>query len=136
MRRLVLLAVVVLAAGCGGGGRREVTAKPPHLPRALARSWSRQAAAVAAALAAGDGCGAQAQSIALRSQVIAAVNARRVPPRLLEPLTSAVNSLPGRISCTPPAEHPKPGPGKPHPKPQPKPHPKPPKHGPPKKHKK
>jgi hypothetical protein len=132
VRRLALLALIVLAAGCGGGGQRHVVAKPPHLPRALARSWSRQATAVAAALAAGDGCGAQQQSIALRTQVIAAVNARRVPPRLLEPLTSAVNSLSGRISCTPSA----PAPTKPkeHPKPHEK--PKPPKHGPSKKHKK
>jgi hypothetical protein len=40
--------------------------------------------------------------VRLRGSVIAAVNARKVPAALLEPLTSAVNSLPGRIMCAPP----------------------------------
>jgi hypothetical protein len=94
-------AVALLAAGCGGGG----TPKPqaPKLPRALAQAWSRDAQAVAAALAAGDACGARARAVELRTAVITAVNARRVPQDFLEPLTSAVNSLPERIVCTPPA---------------------------------
>ena len=38
--------------------------------------------------------------------MIKAVNARRVPPDFLEPLTSAINSLPERIVCKPPAPAP------------------------------
>jgi hypothetical protein len=114
-------AAALLCAGCGGGGHSQPP--QPRLPRALAAAWSREAAAIASALAAGDSCGAERQATRLRAQVIAAVNARRVPAALLEPLTSAVNSLPERITCTPPApapaapsppaKPPKPKPGKP-----------------------
>jgi len=97
--RLTILLLVVLLAGCGGGS--STTPKPPQLPRALAHEWRGQADRIAAELASGDGCTAQHDATALRAQVIAAVNARRIPPRLLEPLTSAVNSLPERITCTP-----------------------------------
>jgi hypothetical protein len=103
---------VLLCAGCGGG-RAPKPAPPPHLPRALAQTWSREAQAVAAALDAGDACTARQRSQQLQREVIAAVNAERVPARLLEPLTSAVNALPERIVCTPtPAPTPAP-PGKP-----------------------
>jgi hypothetical protein len=68
----------------------------------LAQSWKQQADSVASALAAGDGCTAQRLSTALRASVIAAVNARRVPRRFLEPLTSGVNELASQITCTPP----------------------------------
>ncbi|HZS24699.1 MAG TPA: hypothetical protein VFA30_06885 [Gaiellaceae bacterium] len=123
MRRLAVLgAVAALAAGCGGGTTPK--AHGPRLPRALAQSWSRQADAVAAALTAGDGCAAQQRANALRTQVIAAVDAGRIPARLLEPLTSAVNELPSRIACTPPAASAPPKHGPP-PKHEP-----PPKHGP------
>ena len=119
-------AAVLLCAGCGGGSRALRPApKPPHLPRALAQTWSRQAQAVAEALDAGDACTAKERSQELRSEVTAAVNAERVPARLLEPLTSAVDTLPERIVCTPPAPAPTP---KPAPKP-PKPHGEPRGHG-------
>ncbi len=68
----------------------------------LAQSWKQQADSVASALAAGDGCTAQRLSTALRTSVIAAVNARRVPRRFLDPLTSGVNELASQITCTPP----------------------------------
>jgi hypothetical protein len=100
--------VALLCAGCGGGGHKQPP--QPRLPHALAATWSREAAAVAAALTAGDPCGAERQATRLRTQVISAVNARRVPAALLEPLTSAVNSLTGRITCTPPAPAPAPQP--------------------------
>jgi hypothetical protein len=95
-------AAALLCAGCGGSDRAQQP-PTPKLPRALAQAWSRDARAIAAALAAGDACGARAQASRLQTAVIAAVNARRVPPDFLEPLTSAVNSLPERIVCTPPA---------------------------------
>jgi hypothetical protein len=111
MKRLALLGVVVLA-GCGS----TQTPKPvqPHLARALAQPWRAQADAVAAALAAGDGCLARERANALQTSVIAAVNDRRVPQRFQEPLVSAVNDLAGRITCVPPA--PQPAPAAPPPK--------------------
>lgn len=114
MRRAVLLLVVAsLLAGCGGGARRAQRPPAPRLPHALAQAWSREASSVAAALAADDGCAAAARAGRLRTEVIAAVNAGRVPRPLLEPLTSAVNQLPARITCVPkpakPAKAPKPG---------------------------
>jgi len=91
--------LVVGLAGCGGAAR--VPPKQPRLPHALAQQWRGEADRIAAALAEGDGCTARQDAVALRGEVIDAVNARRIPTRLLEPLTSAVNSLPGRITCTP-----------------------------------
>jgi hypothetical protein len=121
--RLTTPLAALLAVGLAGCGGAHVTQRPkaPHLPRALAQQWSAQADRIAAALAEGDGCSARNDAEALRTQVIAAVNARRIPPRLLEPLTSAVNSLPGRIACAPPAAPaPKPKPhGKGHDRPKP-----------------
>src|SRR4051794_9215353 len=111
-RAAAILFVVVLS-GCGGTSH--VTPRPPTLPRTPAQAGRAKADQIATALAAGDSCGAQRRAAPLRAQVIGAVNARRTPRRLLEPLTSAVNSLPGRISCTPapPVEQPKHTPKKP-----------------------
>jgi hypothetical protein len=100
-RALAFLAVLVLA-GCGGTARHATPPQQPKLPRVLAQSWKQQADSVASALAAGDGCTAQRLSTALRNSVIAAVNARRVPRRFLDPLTSGVNELASQITCTPP----------------------------------
>lgn len=100
MRRALAAPLVVLAAaGCGGGTKTVVV--HPTLPRALASTWSADADAVAAALAAGDGCTARAKAIALQASVIAAIQARRVRPAFQERLLSAVNDLPGRITCNP-----------------------------------
>jgi hypothetical protein len=101
VRRLLPLLCVLALAGCGGTVHRS-TAKAPRIPRALAQSWAQQSDAIASALGAGDGCAAQQRATSLRSQVIAAVNDRQLPRRFLEPLTSAVNDLAGRITCTPP----------------------------------
>jgi hypothetical protein len=99
-RTLLLVALVV--GGCGAGTPKETPPKPPRLPRALAHDWAAKADAVASALAAGDGCTARTRAAALQQQVIAAVNERRVPRRLLEPLMSGVNALASQITCTPP----------------------------------
>ncbi len=108
MRRMAL-AVVLVAAGCGSTPK-DTTPREPHLPRALAQSWARQADAVAAAIASNDGCSARTQVAALQQSVIAAVNDHKVPQRFQEPLSSGVNDLADRITCTPPpapAPHPK-----------------------------
>ena len=101
MRRALAFAVLVLA-GCGGTARHAAPPQQPKLPRVLAQAWKQQADSVASALAAGDGCAAQRLSAALRASVIAAVHARRVPRRFLDPLTSGVNELASQITCTPP----------------------------------
>ncbi len=101
MRRAFPLVAILVVAGCGGTPRHAAPPQQPKLPRVLAQSWKQQADSVASALAAGDGCTAQRLSTALRASVIAAVNARRVPRRFLEPLTSGVNELASQITCTP-----------------------------------
>jgi hypothetical protein len=93
--------VVLLLAGCGSQAATKPKIVRPHLPRALAQDWARRADGVAAALAAGDGCLAQERAVALRTSVIE--HEGRVGRRFQEPLTSAVNGLAGRITCTPPA---------------------------------
>jgi hypothetical protein len=102
MRRALPLLAVLALAGCGGTAKHSAPPQQPKLPRVLAQSWKRQADSVASALAAGDGCMALRLSTALRGSVIAAVNARRVPRRFLDPLTSGVNELASQITCTPP----------------------------------
>ena len=104
MRRMalaVVLALVLGGAGCGSA-LKDTTPREPHLPRALAQSWARQAEAVAAAIASNDGCSAQTQVAALHQSVISAINEHRVPTRFLEPLSSGVNDLADQIRCTPP----------------------------------
>jgi hypothetical protein len=100
MRRAAVV-IVLVAAGCGAEAK-DAAPRKPHLPRALAQSWARQADAVAAALASNDGCAARTRAATLQQSVIAAVNEHRVPRRFLEPLSSGVNDLAGRITCTPP----------------------------------
>ena len=105
MRRgLVLVATGLALAGCGSEphGRSAPPPPPPKLPHALAQSWARQADTVAAALAAGNACAARTAAARLQHEVIAAVNAEQVPRRLLEPLSSGVNELASRITCSPP----------------------------------
>jgi hypothetical protein len=88
-----LLLVVLAVAGCGR------SAKPagPPLPRALAQQWAQQADAIATA----SPCAAHGQATTLRTDVILAVNRRKVPQRLLEPLTSKVNALAAHKPCAP-----------------------------------
>jgi hypothetical protein len=94
------IGICLLAAGCGG---REVSRPPgPKLPRPLARQLAGASDSVAAALAAGDGCTALRRATSLQRDVIAAINAHRVPPDFQEPLLGAVNSLAERVQCRPP----------------------------------
>jgi hypothetical protein len=98
---VVLIAVAALLAGCGP----QHTQPPPEpkLPRALAHSWSGEANQIAVALAAGEACLAQRRAERLLGDVVAAINAHRVPQALLEQLTSFVNALPAQIACASPS---------------------------------
>jgi hypothetical protein len=106
---VVLLAV----AGCGGeeggggdgGEQAQATAK---LPQPIADDLARRSDLVAERLEANDPCGALAEAEALQEQTIQVVNARRVPPRYQEELTSAVNSLRASIECPVQVEPPPP----------------------------
>jgi hypothetical protein len=102
VRRIAAAAIVLALAGCGGGTVERAKPKQPRLPRDLAQTWAQQSDAVATALASGDGCTAQQLAASINSEFIAAVNERRVPPRLQEELGAALNDLRSRISCTPP----------------------------------
>lgn len=102
MRRLLVLAGLgAIVAGCGSDATPPKPAQP-KLPRALAQAWAQQADAIAASLASNEGCTAQAQVVALQQGIVTAVNAHRIPPRLLEPLSSGVNDLAAQITCAPP----------------------------------
>jgi hypothetical protein len=103
MRRGALALFVALAlAGCGGSTKQPpAVAKPPHIPRLLARALAAQASSVAQALAQTDGCTAVAHANELRDAVTQAIAAHEIPVRLRATLTSAVEELPGRITCNP-----------------------------------
>jgi len=57
---------------------------------------------VAAALAAGDSCGALALARRLQQRTIAAINDGKVAAGLQEQLSGAVNELVTRVHCVPP----------------------------------
>jgi hypothetical protein len=101
-RAAVLVAVAATLAGCGSETTQRKPAQP-KLPRALAHAWAEQATAIATSLAANNGCDAQTRVAALQQEMVAAVNAHRIPRRFLEPLSSGVNDLAAQITCTPPA---------------------------------
>jgi hypothetical protein len=92
----------LLLAGCGGGGQAAPPPRPPKLPHALAQELATRSDRVARRLDAHDRCGALAEAIRLQREVITAINAGRVAPRLQEPLQSAANGLVARVGACPP----------------------------------
>lgn len=92
----LLCLLTLAAAGCGGGTRSASTTTEW---RHLARTWARQADAVAQDAAAGDSCGASQKADALQSDV----SARRdsVPLRYRTVLLQAVDRLASGITCAP-----------------------------------
>jgi hypothetical protein len=94
VKRVGLLLVVLVVAGCGGGAKQTAG---PQLPRTLAQRWAQRADAIAAA----DPCAAHRRAATLRTDVILAVNKRKIPQSLLEPLTSKVNALAAHKACAP-----------------------------------
>jgi hypothetical protein len=93
MKRAALL-VVAFVAGCGSGA---TTYSGAPLPRVLAQRWARQADALATV----GPCAAHRRAAGLRTDVILAVNKRRIPQHWLEPLTSKVNALAAHQACAP-----------------------------------
>src|SRR5437867_10781882 len=102
-RIVVAVGTAAVLAGCGGHSQRPA-APPPKLPRALAQQLEARSDDVARKLDAGDDCGALTSAQQLQQETVAAINARRVPPALQEPLSGAANELVLRIQCTAPKE--------------------------------
>ena len=96
-----LVAALVFVAGCGAGSERAAP-KRPLIPAALAAKLAARSDDVVRLLERNDGCGALAAAKDLQRETIAAINARRVPARLQEPLVGATNDLLLRIHCAPP----------------------------------
>ena len=94
MKRATLLLFVFAVTGCGGAAKQ---AAGQPLPHALAQRWAQQADGIATA----DPCAAHKQAVGLRTTVILAVNKRKIPQHLLEPLTSKVNALAAHNVCAP-----------------------------------
>ncbi|TML24740.1 MAG: hypothetical protein E6G32_03070 [Actinobacteria bacterium] len=101
----VAVAAAAVLAGCGAPSRRAAPPQP-KLPRALAQQLAARSDDVARKLAASDDCGALTSAQQLQQETITAINQRRVPPALQEPLSGAANDLVRRIQCTaPPKDH-------------------------------
>jgi hypothetical protein len=99
MKRIPFLTLAVVLAGCGGS---QNAAPEPTLPAPLAARLAAYADETARLAAAGDGCSAHEQALALQGATVAAINARQVPGALQEPLQASANDLVSRIVCTPP----------------------------------
>jgi hypothetical protein len=97
--RIALLTLTVALAGCGGS---RTSAPEPTLPAALAARLASYADETSRLASAGDACGARVQALALQHATVAAINARRVPGPLQEPLQNAANEIVNRLVCTPP----------------------------------
>jgi hypothetical protein len=101
VRRLTpILCACLVAAGCGST-RSAAPPRQAKLPRAVAARLAGESDAVAAALAAGDPCGAQRLASRLRADATAEI--ARIPARYREPLSSGVNEVVADVpACAPP----------------------------------
>jgi hypothetical protein len=104
IRSAIFLALVISLAGCGGS---EQPPREPKIPSGLARDLAAKADEIAAALEAGDPCGAKEQAIALQGDVANAIAAGRVPRIFHRELVSAVDDL-VQIECVAPEPPPSP----------------------------
>jgi hypothetical protein len=94
----------VLLAGCGG----DEPAPGPTLPRGLAADLAAQSDTIAETLASGNTCDAAQQADVLLDDVVAAIQAGRVPAAFQESLTATANKLVDQINCPQPDEPPPP----------------------------
>ena len=98
-----LLAALLIAGGCGGG--EENTPPPrPTIERAVVDQLASTSDAIADALDQGDVCMAAGLADDLNSQVIDAINARKIPPAFQEDLQARANELVNTVNCPPPPE--------------------------------
>jgi hypothetical protein len=102
-----LLALIALGAAlsltaCGGSD--QTLAETPRLPRAVANELARSSEQVAAALDAGDVCGAAVLADDLENAVEGAIAEGDVPPELRPELEAAAVELQNGINCPPEPE--------------------------------
>ena len=88
-----MLGLVLLAAGCGG--------EEPVLAQPRADALASLAESAAAHLERSEYCAARRDAVALRRQLVAAINDGAVPAELQEELLGSVNALAESVSCTP-----------------------------------
>ena len=85
---------MLLVAGCGG--------EEPVLGQSHADALASRAESAAGHLDREELCAARRDVVALRRQLIEAINRGAVPSELQEELLGSVNALAEAISCTPP----------------------------------
>ena len=94
----IALAAALACSACGGSGQR--SAEEPRLPPALASDLAERSDAIAAALDAGDVCGAAGLADELKNAVDSAVASGQVPPELQRELEGAALELQNGVNCT------------------------------------
>ena len=93
----MLTACSVLAlAACGGGGDN---VDEPKIDRPLAAALAARSDEVATLLERGDRCRAKNEADALRRELTAAINSRRIPDVYLEDFSGLVNEIAAQIVC-------------------------------------
>lgn len=95
---LIALGAALATTSCGGSSQS--SADEPRLPRAIASDLAEKSEAIAAALDAGDECGAANLADELKDAVDAAVAAGRIPPEFQEELEGTAVELQNGINCT------------------------------------
>ena len=96
---LVLLAIVLAAAGCGGSGEGSSA-----IPSSVASRLATQSESIAAALEAGDECGAAKEADDLRHAADEAIASGSIPATYQPDLETAVTNLQDTVNCPPPEE--------------------------------
>ena len=101
---LTLIALGAALASTSCGGSSQSSADEAGLPRAVASDLAERSEAIAAALDAGDVCGAATLADELRDAVDAAVAAGRIPPEFQGELEDTAVELQNGVNCTPEPE--------------------------------
>lgn len=96
---LALLAILLAAAGCGGSGESSSA-----IPSSVASRLAAQSESIAAALDAGDECGAAKQADDLRHAADVATASGSIPVAYQGDLEAAVTNLQNTVNCPPPEE--------------------------------
>ena len=95
---LAALAVMLGAASCGSGSGNSASA----IPSSVANRLAAQSESIAAALDAGDKCGAAQQADNLRHAADEAIARGSVPAAYQSDLEAAVTNLQNIVNCPPP----------------------------------
>jgi hypothetical protein len=95
---LIALGAALATTSCGGSSQS--SADEPKLPHALAADLAEKSEAVAAALDAGDECGAATLADELKDAVDAAVADGRIPSEFQGELEGTAVELQNGINCT------------------------------------